>query len=250
MSTTRPILFKGEMVRAILEGRKTQTRRLLKPQPADDYSSLIGPEMYHPAITGKNGELTPGPEVYGVFSDDGEFGQVCPFGKPGDHLWVRETHAIVPRTAYARSEGVHQVLRPDDNHDAAIFREGFDRSTGGIRWRPSIHMPRWASRITLEITDVRVERLQDISAEDAKAEGAQHFPDLPGRSPYGQDGRWSMEQPASVDQCLSSPRWAFANYFCKIAGNAPKGLHDPRPWDANPWVWVIEFKRIEKEGEQ
>jgi hypothetical protein len=109
-------------------------------------------------------------------------------------------------------------------------------------------MPRWASRITLEITDVRVERLQDISEEDAIAEGAQRFPDLPGKNPWGQDDRWSMEQPNSVDDCLGSARSAFGNYFCKLAGNAPKGIHDPRPWDANPWVWVIKFKRIDREA--
>jgi len=233
----RPILFNDAMVRAILEGRKTQTRRALNPQPLDEYGRLLGPELYSPTVIDRYGCEQPGPEVFGAYTEDGDFGIKCPYGKPGDRLWVRENFLQLMRGEVAAGD-VKYLATEDPRSTATPRNIGF-----WWRKRPSIHMPRWASRITLEITGVRVERLQDISEADAKAEGAQHFPDLPGKSPYGQDCRWSMEQPDSVYKCLSSARWAFANYFCKIAGKASKGLHDPEPWDANPWVWVIEFRR-------
>ena len=99
-------------------------------------------------------------------------------------------------------------------------------------------MRRWMSRITLEVTGVRVERVQEISEADAKAEGARYLPDLP-LGPYtGKDvPRWSMEDPTDTDEALGGPRWAFANLWKKING--------AESWAANPWVWVVEFKRVE-----
>lgn len=189
----RPILFSSSMVRAILDGSKTQTRRVVK----QDREGLLDCEP-HPAWDA--------------------FWQcvACPYGKPGDRLWVRETFAIVPRTAYARSDGVQQTLRPDDDHDAAIYRAGWDRSNGGFRWRPSIHMPRWASRILLEIADVRVERLQDISEADAKAEGAHNHK-------------------------YNGLDLAYARAYSDLW----ESINGPDSWAANPWVWVVEFRRIE-----
>lgn len=218
----RPILFKGDMVNAILDGRKTQTRRVIKPQPFAQPEKSDDEPIW---------EVYAGDELSGTIK--------CPYGQPGDRLWVRETW----RQFDASDECDHLDFpcgcpRTGD----PVYRATHD--DGESKWKPSIFMPRWASRITLEITDVRVERLQDISEEDAKAEGAQHFPELPGKSAYGMDCRWSMEQPNSVDQCLSSAKWAFSNYFCKINGKAPKGCIDQRPWDANPWVWVVEFRRL------
>jgi hypothetical protein len=216
----RPILFSAPMVRAILASQKTQTRRVMTKQPHGD--TTVHVERFHQAVVDRHGDEQPGPEVFGAWWDDGESGLKCPFGGPGDRLWVRETHAIVPRTAYRCSEGVQQVLRPDDDHDAAIFREGFDRSFGGIRWRPSIHMPRWASRITLEITDVRVERLHEISEVDARAEGVETWaagamsPD--GQRDYSAVGKFQM-------------LWSSIN-----------GIDS---WHANPCVWVITFERVE-----
>lgn len=239
MIKEKPILFKDEMIRAILEGRKTQTRRVMKVQPPSDKHQLL-------TVMSSTDRDKEGKSHWAVLNDertsviDGhkQF-FACPYGQPGDRLWVRETW----RQFKAYDEcGCSEAPCGCPDTGTVLYKASHD--DGESKWRPSIHMPRWASRITLEITDVRVERLQDVSEEDAKAEGAQHFPDLPGRSPYGQDSRWSMEQPTSVDQCLGSPRWAFANYFCKIAGKAPKGIHDPRPWDANPFVWVIEFKQV------
>ncbi|NGZ06600.1 MAG: hypothetical protein G8237_09605 [Magnetococcales bacterium] len=203
-----PILFSGPMVRAILEGRKTQTRRVIKPQPS--FNSL------------EPGSVKWKDRCFIEWSDKetpaAQLATFCPYGKPGDRLWVRETFAIVPRTAYVRSVGVQQILRPDDYHDAAIFRASFDRAIGKV-WRPSIHMPRWASRITLEITDIRVERLQDISDPDAKAEGVM----LPDRTCTMYHGIWRDE---------------FQRLWDSI--NAKRG----HGWNVNPWVWVIEFRRV------
>jgi hypothetical protein len=196
----RPILFTGEMVRAILKGRKTQTRRVGKPVRHPDLGNLYD-----------IGALVLEHEPQHVIH------RACPYGQPGDRLWVRETFAIVPRTAYRCSDGVQQTLRPDDpyDHDAAIYREGWTRSGGGFRWRPSIHMPRWASRITLEITGIRIERLQDISEADAIAEGVKNSLHLPG-------GRFAREN--------------YEHLWWTINGDGS--------WEKNPWVWVIEFQRI------
>lgn len=202
----RPILFSAPMVRALLAGTKTQTRRAVKPQPREDKS-----------ITSGRGELawqtSVGHFIVSTLPTAPKlFVERCPYGQPGDRLWVRETFAIVPRTAYRCSEGVQQVLRPDDDHDAAIFREGWDRSRSGFRWRPSIHMPRWASRITLEIVSVRVERLQEISEADAMAEGV----------------GIQCESPMAIMEY--SLLW--------------ESINGPGSWDANPWVWVVEFSRM------
>ena len=162
----RPILFSGPMVRALLAGTKTQTRRILKPQPEqfpiDDKGTLCEVGVIH-----VEGDALP--RIH--------HGRVITAQKlkcaVGDRLWVREAHAIVPRTAYRGSIGVGtiaQMEHPTDEYSAALFREGFDRS-GRPLWRPSIHMPRWASRLTLTVTDVRVERVQDCSEADTIAEG-------------------------------------------------------------------------------
>jgi hypothetical protein len=186
----KPILFQTEMIRAILEGRKTQTRRIIKPQPEEDIK-LIGPEMYNPALADKNGFLYPGPEVFGVYTYDGEFGVKFPYGKVGDVLWVRETW-----------RGIEQ--------ETGGFRYEY-KATEKInlvdKWKPSIFMPREAARIFLEVTDLRVERVRDISEEDARAEG--------------------------VSSIMS-----YKGLWCKING--------PGSWDSNPWVWITTFKRIEK----
>lgn len=221
----RPILFSAPMVRAILHGRKTQTRRVVKPQPA--HWRYLQPMWgtSPPPNPVEFGERWLWREVGPDYPDDARDDRRCPYGVPGDRLWVRETWALVPRTAYARSEGVQQVLRPDDSHDAAVFAADWERSKPG-RWRPSIHMPRWASRITLEITGVRVERLQDISEADARAEGC----------PLTHDGKPYDPPPPDVDSWQGYGRASFCLLWSKING--------PGSWDANPWVWVVEFKRV------
>lgn len=215
----RPILFNGEMVRAILDGRKTQTRRIINPAPEMVTDHSIKPWEGDPAVLKK------------LLN---QHGRKCPFGQVGDRLWVRETHAIVPRTAYAMSTGVQQVLRADDDHDAAVFREGWERCKPG-RWRPSIHMPRWASRITLEITDVRVEQLQDISEDDARSEGC--------NAPlYVTDsrGRWGPPRGETLSSAFPSAKHWFSSLWESINGAGS--------WSANPWVWVVEFKKLDTEG--
>lgn len=206
----RPILFNAEMVNAILSGRKTQTRRVIKNQPAGDFIDC--PVQIRTSL-----------DLFQWFSSDyGESSWFsCPLGEIGDRLWVRETFSVVPRTAYAASEGVQQVISPSDIHDAAIFRAGWEHSTGGIRWRPSLHMPRWASRITLEITGVRVERLHDITLGDICKEIGCGLYDF---------------RPATHGFHVWEDLW--------------QSIYGADGWQANPWVWVIEFKMVGQPHDQ
>lgn len=193
----RPILFNTDMVKAILAGQKTQTRRAVNADMAANFDEPRGAEDVlagYPFVETEDGYVSAL--------------KLCPFGKPGDFLYVREAFAKVPRTAYAQSTGVTKIINPEDEYQAAIFRAGWERCKPGS-WVPSIHMPRWASRLTLEITDVRVERLQDIDRGDCMAEGCP-FPNMAVNDPIG---------------------W-FSGLWDSIYGN----------WHANPWVWVVEFK--------
>lgn len=207
MSNEKPILFKGDMIRAILEGRKTQTRRIAKNVVFDSKFRSKWKAVH------KHTEVA-------IDTPPAMLGDVCPYGQLRDRLWVREAHAFVPMPAYRCSTGIYQKVNPSDDYEACVYRENFDRARS-FPWRPSIHMPRWASRITLEITDVRVERLQDISIEDAKAEGS---------PTHGHSG-------AEI-----SARKGFRHLWGRINGH--------ESWDANPWVWVIKFKRITPETTQ
>lgn len=202
--TERPILFSGAMVRAILAGGKTQTRRVVK----GDWTHT------HPACPGG---------ICGVYvnSDDPAMRLFtgtylpCPYGAPGDRLWVRETWKPWPNTAGPELRG------PDDM--GAIYAATWDKS-GGHGWKPSIHMPRWASRITLEVTGVRVERVQDISEADCCAElGAPREWPGPGPEPYKRNLRGSFAE-----------RWNLIN-----------GKREGCAWPDNPWVWVVEFRRVQ-----
>ncbi len=197
----RPILFSGPMVRAILEGRKTQTRRIVKPQPSGEF---IGPQLYNPSITNRRGDMRPGPERFGIFDTCGEWSIPCPFGFVGDRLWVRETWA--PMSTFDPSP-----------ETGAIYRADKETNQEGI-WKPSIHMPRWASRLTLLITSIRVHRLREINEVDAIFEG------YPGTMVDGKRIPWS-------------PFGWFMSTWQSIYGIDS--------WDANPWVWVIGFERVD-----
>lgn len=228
----RPILFSGAMVRALIEGSKTQTRRIVKDNPPTDWVPVVG--CYHPTVVDKRGEEVPGAEVFGA--SDENYGRVCPYGQPGDRLWVRETWGVVsgawaengnltdwtpdrPTTAINEMPfgsgyySGHVIYAADGSHEWAGDDDGFGERSA---WHPSIHMPRAASRILLEITAVRVERLQDISEADAIAEGCRNTTHLP-------CGRFANEN--------------FEHLWWSI--------HGDDSWEANPWVWVVEFQRVE-----
>lgn len=197
--TERPILFSAPMVRALLSGTKTQTRRVAK---ARKYPSL----------------LEPGRWADGYVLDLGNrewLMRDCPYGAPGDALWVRESHWWFKD----EHDPVTGYFPPKLTAEDVKYRA--DGDDGRKVWRPSIHMPRWASRITLQITGMRVERLQDISAADALAEGVIVHPDHHGK-PTGR---------------IYGPVQAYSDLWDQINGAGS--------WDANPWVWVIEFSRIE-----
>ena len=217
-----PILFNGPMVRALLADRKTQTRRIapitdLNIKPYGDDAVTWGVHFSRP-VKGSIGSYSGG--KFSVEQAQCIIASMFnPFGRPGDRLWVRE--------AFAYSVIDPEGLSPEDdpeNYD--IIYRATDHPAGGwsdgegnsiqAPWKPSIHMPRWASRITLEIVSVRVERLQDISEADAIAEGVNHSLHLPG-------GRFANEN--------------YAHLWWQINGDGS--------WESNPWVWVVEFKRIE-----
>jgi len=256
MTKERPILFSGPMVRAILEGRKTQTRRVVKPQPQESFAVDYNKDgdVNERRSYGWSWQRSP---MHGHLDCPNEMITLCPYGQPGDRLWVRETWQMVDQDGEADASS---LLRERLGSTApfrgvqgdrpitwrAVYRadgEAEHPTYGPINWRPSIHMPRWASRLALEVTVVRVERLQEISEEDAKAEGARFFPDIPlGRgSVYPPLPRWSMFDPADTDQCLGTARFAFGNAWNKTY--AKRGLG----WDTNPWVWVVEFKKVEED---
>jgi hypothetical protein len=227
----RPVLFGSAMVRSLLDGRKTQTRRVVKPAPQ--------------MVTDRGIQTWEG-DAAGLLAQLTKAGKACPHGGRGDRLWVRETHAIYPTHGQHRSDGERwgpwgglPTTVSEDGKQIAYYREGFDRCDPG-RWRPSIHMPRWASRILLEITDVRVERLQEISEDDAVAEGIEGFDQ---RTPGGDDAQdyWRDylnpgQRHENFPWIEGDPRASFRSLWESING--------PGSWAANPWVWVIGFRRM------
>lgn len=199
----RPILFSAPMVRALLAGTKTQTRRVVKPQPPADWDRNC---WYRAPVWGWTRNEVPSAEWHKVR---------CPYGQPGDRLWVREAFMHEPAD-YCWEASVSIPCRPAET----VYRADHDGDTRGAGWKPSIHMPRALSRITLEVTAVRVDRLQDISDAHAVAEGV------------------SPRQPAAASgiYITGQYRLGFRDLWESING--------PGSWDANPWVWVVEFQRV------
>jgi len=217
----RPILFNGEMVRAILAARKTQTRRPCKPQPTAGFEPWFGCEdgyQFWIAHTCPPQLKTKAPDRT---DHHGNYVTRCPFGRPGDRLWVRE--------AYCPDWADKLVYRADDPTGRGAREAGYAAEP---KYRPSIHMPRWASRVTLEIGEIRVERLHDMTNSDARSEGIFDDGDLVGptaRRLYGYASEFGWRQ----------PKRAFAHMW--NVTYAKRGLG----WDANPWVWVISFRPLE-----
>lgn len=209
----KPILFSTPMVRAILDGRKTQTRRPVK--------GARGAFWDHGAWTPRvaEGAIDHWALADGRTFSAGAHRPRCPYGSPGNLLWVRETHHV-EAAGQPSGEGRRVLYRADDE-DAPVSR-----------WTPSIHMPRWASRITLRVTDVRVERIQDISESDARAEGFEA---------HGGQCSGPMD-PAEFDGTTAAHE--LAALWDEI--NAKRGYG----WDANPWVWVVEFERVTASREE
>lgn len=198
------MIFNAEMMRALLDGRKTQTRRTVKPQPDEDGLAKV----------------TNGPWV-----DTSERNYRCPFGAAGDRIWVRETWAEAG--ASAPDLKLYRANYPE--HVPSIYENVPPAEE--IRWTPSIHMPRTASRILLEITDVRVERLNAISEEDAEAEGIDMEALYDSQDCYDCIANHNMTGRPTVTG-------AFKYLWESIYGE--------EGWKSNPWVWVIKFKRIEE----
>jgi hypothetical protein len=214
MMSEKPILFSAEMVRAILDGRKTQTRRVIKPQPPDRGIDTIELENGILSVTGDS----PTQWMGNVQMNDWYYEQRCPFSV-GQHLWVRETWCSFPASA---PDGMGQnVYYRASQKNTELSQEVMLQN--GIKWRPSIFMPRWASRMMLKITDVRVERLQDITPADCKAEGV--FIPHP-VSPTAEEAL----------RHLAEYKSAFEKLWDGI--NSKRGY----PWSSNPWLWVVCFE--------
>ncbi|KPY58406.1 hypothetical protein [Pseudomonas amygdali] len=217
----RPILFSAPMVRAILSGQKTVTRREVKKPAALDCLAA----GFEPAFLALPGNA-----------------DLCPYGRVGDRLWVRETFALLGNEDGCCIDWQDNLIKGDERSAARIYRASCPPGDYGLNqipakadwkpdteameydgaWRPSIHMPRWASRILLEITDVRVERLQEISRSDIRAEGLECPPEL-----------------ASDDV---SPN--YRDWYPAAWRDLWESINGAESWNANPWVWVVEFKRV------
>lgn len=235
----KPILFSGEMsapmILALLDGRKTQTRRIVKPQPPDYYHKLCGPEHYSPIVVGGDGEVREGPQSLGVYTDDGEWGVKCPY-EVGMRLWVREGHLLQECVCQAAPAAMRGNCRYCGGRGETVIYKADATCAGDsvcCRYRPSIHMPRWASRITLEITDIRVQRLQDTTRLDIAAEG---WP-CDERQRSGVDLALALGDDEIIDD--ASIEW-YANLWDSI--NTKPGTR----WDDSPWVWCLSFRMVEE----
>ena len=212
----KPIIMSGNHPKLILDGIKTQTRRVIKPQPdlgLDEFERYhyIAVGKYHPTEVDRDGNEYPGDEIFGAFTDDGEWGWKCSYGQVGDRLWVRETWATEKHLDYLSPSKIGGAVDLPFWWKADLIGE--IPSIGLVRgkWRPSIHMPRWASRITLEITEVRVEKLCDITVASCMAEG--------------------LKDTAMI-------KYDFKDLWDSL--NAKRGFG----WSSNCWVWCLSFKVV------
>jgi hypothetical protein len=210
----RPILFSTEMVKAIVGGRKTQTRRIVKSTKT--LGDLV--DVFDTKHLAKSGFIEIDTKLYHAAQ------LRCPYGKVGDLLWVKETYAVI-----ANGYGIWRVYRASDQTEFSNGANSVDEfmKLEGCKWKSPRYMPRIDSRITLEITNIKVERVQDISEEDARREGVQEY-----QFAYGS----KLTKPIIVDGFHVSAQYKFSKLWQQINGE--------KSWDNNPWVWVIEFKKI------
>jgi hypothetical protein len=204
----RPIIFSAPMVRAILAGTMTQTRRVVKPEPAGSVTTIYRPFANEPNNLHFYADNVGFIRWYGG----------CPYGQPGDRLWVREAW---------KAHTTFDHLPPREIPQSHVWYMADDGYKAESRYRQGMFMPRWASRITLEVTAVRVERLQDISEADAIAEGC-----TKNHNGYF----WGGPHPVSGLKQMAMAGSAYRDLWESING--------PGSWSTNPWVWVIEFKRV------
>lgn len=219
----RPILFSAPMVRAILDGGKTQTRRAVR-LPGDIPSSEVTLTRM------QDGYLDGTRPIFGDDTEPNGFSAPNRFGDPGDRLWVKETHAF-----YSLNFEDTGRWHPSDRDVCCHYREGCPAELESRidKWRPSIFMPRWASRITLEITGIRVERLQDITSHDARAEGMSDcLIQLSGKAASIFTRTYNVPEGDKP----TADEIAVANYR-----GTWESINGDRSWERNPWVWVIEF---------
>jgi len=252
------------MVLAIIEARKTQTRRPFSSQPPEGTEHLIGPELYEPGII-RNEELVPGPAIFGVYDEWDEWGERCPYGGPGDHLYVRETWRV---HSTAHSEPIDRIDVSVWYRADSTLRRFSKMKLSEIpahkvipdspgHWRPSIHMPKWAARIRIPVKSLRAQRVLDISEEDAIAEGVEplfsykeiHEPHYRAEldhdpMPY-KNYLWHgyIGHGITVKQVdawpyqyssYQSARDSFLSLWERLYAKRELGLA------ANPWVWVVE----------
>jgi hypothetical protein len=212
----RPLLFNGEMVRAILDGRKTQTRRVIKPQPVHaqvhEHNGKVLYDGEHRLWWWKNHSWD---RLLDAESERKQLAKFSPYGQPGDRLWVPEGWRTTPGYDSWKPSELPERVYLQYSDESTNCGEWLDWG----KWRPSIYMPRWASRITLEVTDVRVERVQEISPSDAKAEGDKERSGFP-------------EYHAHGAKC-------HVNWFRDLWNS----IYGERSWEENDWVWVVEFKK-------
>ena len=232
----RPILMSAPMVRAILDGRKTVTRRIVKPQPElnPDYKpSRLDRYTHHPEYH------WPSRQARSMVSLS-EMTACCPYCSPGDRLWVREAFNLfdpdrdpIAPSRFGKRAPYDGCINDEPIRWTACYRADGELehpTDGAARWKPGIHMPRWASRLTLEVTGIRVERLHDITEEDAKAEGV---------TPYVPGHGAATDDELNAEPGLRSPRmyrFGFEQVWCDING--------ADSWQANPWIWVVSFRRL------
>jgi hypothetical protein len=230
---TGPILFSVALVRKILADEKTQTRRLVKPRHVELLEHVDGEGIY---IHAKNCPS------FCEFGCSGSGFGTNPYGRAGDRLWVREAFALSvrdPDDGLLESERDSKIAEhwdppvygADDDQGEWTRTEGGATKTIEPPWKPSIHMPRWASRLTLEVTEVRIERLQDITTDDIIAEGVE-VPDVD----------YSV---CDDPRTLRSERDEWARDRWRELWDSINGKRPGASWESNPWVWVIGFRRIE-----